>query len=210
MRVSLPLREKIPELFVIRENMELAAEYAARVSGEIPVELDGWEKLMEDYLNSDLAKFHKEFDSVAHDPWTEWHRTYRAFRYEWLPPCVKHVLNNPNPELLKPTQIQLVTRVLMSLGWHPKHIAGYIRSVYESDHGWENMWYKYDAATRANWWVRVYAGMIATGLDEAVDLNCVSHKERGFCVANSCNHNLACFRKSLQKRTHSISLSTIS
>ncbi|MEM2637631.1 MAG: hypothetical protein QXL15_04730 [Candidatus Korarchaeota archaeon] len=195
LRVSLPvIRENPLDLLEAREELTVAAEIAARVSTEIPVEIDGWSKMYEDYLNSELKAFHDEFDSEQHDSWTEWPRTYLAFNYSWLPPCVRHVFANANPELLKPTQIQLITRILLSLGWHPKHIAGLIRAYYETNRGWGNMWYSQDAATRANWWVRVYSGLIVCGLDELVDLNCVSHKERGYCVASCCSYNLMSFQ----------------
>jgi hypothetical protein len=43
-------------------------------------------------------------------------------------------------------------------GWHPRSIAGLIRSKFERDHGWGDYWYRYDAAARADFYVRVLGG----------------------------------------------------
>jgi hypothetical protein len=47
-----------------------------------------------------------------------------------------------------------------------------------------------DAQTRAEFDVRVFAGMVATGLDEAIDFNCRSAQEKGLCPGAVCTHDL--------------------
>jgi len=117
------------------------------------------------------------------------------FNLASLPPCVKYPLENPNDNLLKPTNIQLVTRVLMKLGWHPKHIAGLVRSKFERDYKWGSTWFKYDAQSRGNFYVRQFSGLIIDGLDKEIDLNCVSHKQKGYCVKPvGCPFNLANYK----------------
>ena len=38
--------------------------------------------------------------------------------------------------------------------------------------------------------VRVFAGLLATGVDRAIDFNCRSAQEKGLCPAASCDHDL--------------------
>jgi hypothetical protein len=47
---------------------------------------------------------------------------------------------------------------LWEKGWHPRSIAGLIRSKFERDYGWGAYWYRYDAAARADFYVRVLCG----------------------------------------------------
>ena len=91
-------------------------------------------------------------------------------------------------------------RVLLAVWWHPRHIAGLIRSKFERDFGWGEMWYRYDASTRANFYTRMFAGLITTGQDELVDFNCRSCQEKRYCPAEPCGSNLLDFRASLLVR----------
>jgi hypothetical protein len=119
---------------------------------------------------------------------------------DMLPPCAAHVLREPNDWLLKPSGIQLVTRCLLALGWHPRHIAGLVRSKFANPNfGWHEKWREYDPAVRAEFYVRLFAGQIATGLDTGVDFNCVSQQEKQFCW-NPCGCSLEPFRKELHRR----------
>jgi hypothetical protein len=63
-------------------------------------------------------------------------------------------------------------------------------------HGWGDRWREYDPATRAEFYVRLFAGQIATGLDTGVDFNCVSQQEKQFCW-NPCGCSLEPFREKL-------------
>jgi hypothetical protein len=85
----------------------------------------------------------------------------------------RHALEHPNDELLKPDFVRQVVIALLDRGWHPRHIAGLIRSKYERDYGWLNLWYVYDAGTRADFHVRVLAGMIKMGRDHATSVKSV-------------------------------------
>ena len=99
-------------------------------------------------------------------------------------------MEHPNDHLLKPTNLQTLTRVLLKLNWHPKHIAGLVRSKYERDYGWGDTWYKYDAASRANFYVRIYSDLVLTGVDKEEDLNCLSHYEKEYCWEPNCGFKL--------------------
>lgn len=181
----------LDDLFKMHSNFRMAANYAAQVETKIPECSPGFEKLIKSYKASSLYNFHLAFDQEEQDPPQIWHRTYNAFDHNLLPPCVNHCLKFPNIHLLKPTNIQLLTRVLMNLGWHPKHIAGLIRSKFEGNYGWGRTWMKYDATSRANFYVRLFAGLLATGQDGEKDLNCLSHQEKGYCWQPFCGFNLA-------------------
>jgi hypothetical protein len=56
-----------------------------------------------------------------------------------------------------------LTHVMRAKGWHPRHIAGLVRSKYERDHGWGRQWYVYDAATRSDFYIRLFAGLMERG-----------------------------------------------
>lgn len=186
----------LSELLKIRTSFDTTVEYARSSDTTIPVATAGVERLINSYKRSQLYKFHKYFDSAKHDDHRIWHRTYDRFDTSKLPPCVAHCLNEPNPHILKPTNLQTLTRVLLKLGWHPKHIAGLVRSKLERNYGWGPQWFKYDAATRANFYVRIFAGLVASGVDSEEDLNCFSHAEKGYCWKPNCGFNLANYKLS--------------
>lgn len=92
------------------------------------------------------------------------------------------------------------TRVLPASGWHPRHIAGLIRSKYERDYGWGLKWLVYDACSRVEFYVRLFAGLVAAGRDDLVDMNNQSQKEKGYCFREECGYNLQDWRSSLLAR----------
>jgi len=184
------------ELLPIRSDLRLAAEYAEDCSGLIPDAASGWDNVIRDYLDSPLYSFHREFDAGISRLTPA---SYRAPDLSSLPACAAHPLRNANAGLLNPTSLQTVCRVLMSRGWEPHEIAGMIRSYYESDLGWHVDWQKYHAAARANFWVRIYCGMIVTGLDDLEDFNCLGQAEKGYCPNPWCGFRLRDFRRDLQK-----------
>jgi hypothetical protein len=151
-------------------------------------------------MRSRLAKYHEFFYSSEHDPPEVWPHTYDRTPLEALPPCARRILEEPNEWLLKPAGIQHVVRVLLAVGWHPRHIAGLIRSKYERDFGWGRLWYTYDAATRADFYVRLFSGLCSVGPDTLVDLNCRSTQEKGYCPAGFCDENLEHFRNQLLRK----------
>jgi hypothetical protein len=61
-----------------------------------------------------------------------------------------------------------------------------VQTAYEADHGWGDRWTRLDARTRAEFDVRVFAGLVLTGLDRMVDYNCVSAQEKGVCPGTGC------------------------
>ena len=185
------------------QSADLVAELARRAGTKMPDRSDEMENLLSDYEHSDVRKFHDWFYSQEHDPPQIWHRTYDLAPLERLPECVRFILEHPNDLLLKPACIELTLRTMLSLGWHPRHIAGLIRSRYERDYGWGVYWYTYDASSRADFYTRIFSGLFATGQDDLVDYNCISSKEKGICFFPDHGCNLEIFRKSLiERRKH--------
>lgn len=176
-------------LFVMRD-VGAVTNLARLASVRIPEQTEETANLVADYRGSQLARFHDHFYFAAHDPPEAWTATYDRTPLAPLPRCARQILTAPNELLLKPAAIQLVVRVLMSLGWHPRHIAGLIRSKYERDYGWGEQWYHYDAASRADFYTRIFAGLIATGRDDLVDFNCRSTQEKGYCSKSQCDGGL--------------------
>lgn len=172
-------------LLAMRDSDEVRA-LARRASVEIPDQSAGTHRLLTAYLESPLSKYHDEFYSVEHEPPLRWGETYDRLPLDVLPVCVSRILRDPNDLLLKPAGIQHVVRTLLAVGWHPRHIAGLIRSKYERDFGWGAMWFVYDAAMRAEFYTRLFSGLIAMRLDELVDYNCRSTQEKGYCCSTYC------------------------
>lgn len=201
--VTIPLEGvSLREGLKIRRNLEAVKELAPGVSTTIPEASRGMEAVIQKYRNAPLARFHAWFHSRDHEAESAWPATYDQTPHAMLPPCAAHILDHPNDLLLRPACVERVVRVLLSLGWHPRHIAGYVRSKYQHDHGWGDQWIHYDPATRADFYARVFTGLFVTGADDLVDFNCQSAREEGLCFIENCRENLAPFRTSLFNRKH--------
>jgi hypothetical protein len=142
-----------------------AAEWASHVSCLIPDGSDGTARLTAEYLRSEVRRFHDEYYSVEPEPTEKWPLTYDRISADGLPPMARYALENPNDALLKPECVRQLAAALLERSWHPRHIAGLIQSKYERDYGWLNLWYVYDAQTRADFHTRVLTGMIKMGKD---------------------------------------------
>jgi hypothetical protein len=156
---------------------------------------DGIDDVLTVYQRSPLAAFHRDFYAERQRPACLDSAALPAD----LPPCVSVPLAQPNDLLLKPGQLQHLVRVLMARGQGAAAIAGIVQSAYEADHGWGDRWSRMDPRTRAEFDVRVFAGMIATGADTLVDFNCVSAQEKGLCPGAQCTFDLRRDRDRLQR-----------
>ena len=188
-------------IFITRYH-QLTAELAADANTTIPDATRGTEKMLDDYKRSKLAKFHEWFYSQEQHPAGLWPKTYDQTPLEMLPACARVALEQPNDLLLQPAFIRRLVRVLLALGWHPRHIAGLICSKYRRDYNW-TQFFNVDPATRADFYTRVFAGLFAAGTDDLVDFNCVSAQEQGTCTFSRCGFNLLNFKASaLERRAH--------
>ncbi len=193
---------EVNEALPIMRSGELAARLAATAETGIPDASREMERLIDDYQDSSLGKFHTDFYSQEHEPPERWPETYDRVPLEAWPDCGRFMIEQPNDLLLRPACIRCVVRILLALGWHPRHIAGFIRSKYERDFGW-TQFTDCDPAARADFYVRVFAGLFVTGRDDLVDFNCTSAQEQGICFLTDCHDNLLRFKEAaLFRRGH--------
>lgn len=199
--VAVPLFEmSVQEGIEVMRNLEYAAEIASRAPSQMPDQTIQMLELINAYEHSDVADYHKWFYSEEHEPVERWSHTYDCISFDNMPPCSQYIMQNPNDFLLKPAGIRQVVRVLLATGWHPRQIAGLIRSKYERDYGWGREWYYYDASTRADFYTRVFAGLIILGVDDLQTFDCIPVSESQYCKNKKLNCNLDDFKKSLLER----------
>ena len=183
-------------------NFAAAQELAQHSITKIPDAGESMQKLIGDYERSSVAKSHEWFYSQEPHPPEQWAETYDQMPLEILPACARVILEQPNDLLLRPASIRRLVRVLLALGWHPRHVAGLITSKYMRPFGW-TQFEGCDPATRADFYARVFAGLFATGRDDLVDFNCVSAQEQKTCPLSNCGFNLQQFQQSaLDRRAH--------
>ena len=201
--VVVPLQKISWREGILRMRDFAAAQELARHSAtKIPDAGESMQKLISDYERSDVAKFHDWFYSQEPHPRDHWSDTYDQLPLELLPACARISLERPNDSLLRPASIRQLVRVMLALGWHPRHIAGLITSKYARPFGW-TQFKGCDPATRADFYTRVFAGLFATGRDDLMDFNCVSAQEQKTCPFSNCGFNLLDFQKSaLDRRAH--------
>ena len=196
-----PLYEmNINEALRVMRDPNAVIALASYAPAKIPECSDGTENLLNSYLSSELAQFHCDFYADESDPPERWPETYDRIDMSQLPPCIQVPLQNPNDVLLHPSSMRRVVLTLLSLGWHPRHVAGLIQSRFQHDFGWGDYWDKYDPATRAEFFTRVFSGLVVAGYDDLVDFNCCSTQEQKICFQPNCHENLERFRESLLNR----------
>ena len=181
---------------VLSDGRGLAAGVRASrtMSASLPDVAQGVERLRRHYEQSPLAAFHRTFYRMPVAPIA---RTTDV-RLVGAPGCVTACLERPNDLLLNPGHIQHLVRGLMARRWDPRDIATLVRAKYQEDHGWGDRWSRMDPRTRADFDVRVFAGMVATGLDPLVDFNCVSAQEKDLCPRTTCRFDLRLDRERLE------------
>jgi len=187
----------------VMRDPELTSALARRTSAWIPDQTGGTGKLLSRYQKSSLARFHDWFYSQEQEKPGDWPETYDQMPMDVLTACSRAVLEHPNDLLLRPSGMRLVTRSLLALGWHPRHIAGLICSKFQRDHGWGDQWSGYDPAMRAEFYTRLFAGLFVVGRDDLIDFNCRSTKEAGNCPVAGFPCNLEPLRQSaILRRSH--------
>ncbi len=207
------IRDRIPLIIVapvtgpdyvsmVRTSQSLSQmqQVARETSTDIPDMSGATELIARSYENSALRRFHDYFYAEQHEPREEWPATYDRTPLDFLPRCVRSILEEPNERLLVPRAIRLLTAVLLATNWHPRHIAGLIRSKYERDYGWLNEWFVYDAGTRADFYTRVFAGLIELKQDTLEDMNCQALKRSGLCMQPKAHCRTDLFLDALSQR----------
>jgi len=204
--------EELPTMFVVplygqswREglrvmrNPALATELAQKSSIKIPDGTKSLRRLINDYETSKMGQFHRWFYSEEQYQPVQWEETYDRVSMDLLPACARMTLEQPNDLLLRPGHIRRLVRVMLALGWHPRHIAGLIHSKYARPFGW-TQFDGYHRGMRADFYTRIFAGAFVAGYDDLIDFNCVSAQEQRTCTFSNCGFNLLDFRKSALER----------
>jgi len=179
----------VTEALKLMRDPEAVAELAERAAAFVP-----------DGSATQMPYTMKSIFPSEPDPPESWPQTYDRIDLEQLLPCARFILEHPNDLLLRPSGMRRIFAVSLSLGWHPRHIAGLIQSKFERDYGWGEIWEGYDPATRAEFYTRVFAGLMLARYDDLVDFNCHSAREQCTCYVADCPNNLLPFRQSLLDR----------
>jgi hypothetical protein len=183
--------ESLVHLLAHERDLAHAVRAARSRSAAIPDVTEGVARLASEYGQSALARFHQRFYAeIAGGDADDGERAFQSLPFHRLPPCVVRPLVAPNDLLLQPAVVQHVTRALMADGMPASAVAGVVRSRYSADFNWGARWQRMDPTSRAEFDVRVFAGMMATGLDRGVDFNCRSAQEKGLCPGGHCPHDL--------------------
>ncbi len=189
--IAVPRRsEALAHLLSHGRDFHHAARAARARSTSLPEVSEGVHRLMEGYERSRLAAFHRVFYAQPPRGEAELDAVFRSLPLSSLPSCVVRPLVAPNDLLLQPAVIQHVTRALLAERIPARDIAAVVQARYAADFGWDGRWSRFDARTRAEFDVRVFAGMAATGLDRGIDFNCRSAQEKGLCPGGYCEHDL--------------------
>jgi len=165
-------------------SLEAGLRAARRGRATLPDGSVAFERVLAHYQTSPLAAFHQRF-------YDERRQASAAATPHDLPPCAMASLQQPNDLLLRPEHLQHLVRTLLARGWSAAQVASLVESTYRTDHQWGDRWQRrMDPQTRAEFDVRVFAGMIATGTDRLIDFNCVSAQEKGLCPLTGCTYDL--------------------
>jgi len=167
-----------------------ALRLARRARTRIPDQTPGMKRLFKHYQDSFLARLHVWYDSGAGIAPVETPR---------LPACVEGLLA-PEGRLLCPAGLQLVTRTLLALGWAPQHItqlAAARIALLAIPHHHPPL---FDPTLRADFYVRLFAGLVLSGVDDLEDLTCQANQRKGYCVGSGCRGCLEELARTLKQR----------
>lgn len=184
----------------VMSDIEMVSLLAQRASAQIPDQSAAMDSLIDTYLASPLGRFHQFYYSQEQHPPETWPENYDRTPLDVMPACARFLIEHPNDLLLRPAGIERLVRVMLSLGWHPRHIAGLIRSRFERDFNWGAQWDGYVPALRADFYTRVFSGLVATGQDDLKDFDCATARDAKMCFVPDCRDNLDRFRNSLTER----------
>lgn len=190
-------RESLPELVSGQRGLRHAARSARQRPAIIPVVSAGVQRVLDAYESSHLADFHRRFYGTPVGQCGPFEALAGSRQWRSLPDCVIGPLLEPNDRLLQPAVIQHITRALMAEGLPPRAIADIVQSRYDADFNWGDRWGSLDARTRAEFDVRVFAGLLVTGLDRGLDFNCRSAQEKDMCPGTPCRSDLRTNRQRL-------------
>lgn len=182
-----PADADVGGLLAIRTDLQAVGVYARQASARIP-DLPEGASLVEDYRSSELAAFHFEMDLAPQA--SEWAGSGAGlFDPESAPPCANTVLRYPSPRLLQPRHLRTVALAMWSVGWHPRSVAALVRARFEEPHEWGTYWRRHDPTQTAEYYVRLFCGSAAAGLDDG-RFTCETQATLGLCPPSGCGYML--------------------
>jgi hypothetical protein len=193
-------RRSLLGALALRASLPAAARLAARCRARVPIVSRGIARLLDEYEASPLAAVHRAFHAAPTPSPDAFPPDRIDSLVAGLPPCAAEVVRYPNDLLLRPAELQHLTRMLLARGWAPREVAALVHARYRHEAGWGTRWTRLDPATRAEFDVRVFASMLAVGLDAGVDFNCTSTQEKGLCPPTRCDHDLRRDHRELLRR----------
>ncbi|HET8644931.1 MAG TPA: hypothetical protein VFO85_05550, partial [Vicinamibacteria bacterium] len=183
-------KEPLGALLRARLGAERAQALAETADARVPAAAGGAE-CVQAYRAAPLARFHHAFDEACESDPRAGPRAYEALDLGNLPACAVLPLRAPNPALLRAGGLRSVALALWARGWHPRAIAALVRSRYARPFAWGSYWHRYDAESRARFYVRLCCGALAAGAEDAGAFTCDTQRARGLCVAADCGFDLA-------------------
>jgi hypothetical protein len=190
---------KMAAAVALMQDVEQVIDLAGRVSVRIPDHSEAMEALVAAYVRSDLKRFHDRYYAETPEAPAGGPQTCDRFDPGGLPPCIGRLFDSEL--LLKAAALQLVVRTLLASDWHPRRIAGLIRSRYERyRQSWPEHWQFFNPAIRADFYGRLFAGLLATGLDDLADFTCRATRDKGYCTDPAGGCDLERFRRILLEK----------
>jgi hypothetical protein len=137
--------------------------------------------LLEAYRRGPLGSFHRAFYAGPRLSRAEWPFTYDRITDDELPACVRAPLEHPNPLLLRPVFLRSMAPPCGAWAGIPFDAA--IASFREGS--WPTF-ERYDAQSRAEFYVRLFCGAWAVGLDGPASFTCATQEAQGVCAGQRC------------------------
>ncbi len=178
----------LSEVLELRNDFDRAAAYAAEITTNIPVVNGNISDIIRDFKQSELFAFQQRLAESRED-------RHPPFDAGDLPLCIGRIIEDPVPYLRHGMHVRTLVRFFTRQGWSLGQVADLVRSKYEDRTlQWGHNWQKYDPRLHAFTMVRVYGGLMATGLDDLSDFNCAAYARRGICFQENCGQRLESFR----------------
>ena len=152
----------------------------------IPQAGAGLRRAIRTYADSPLAQAHREFYAVPALDSLDFRRAFHAFDATAIPPCVAESLDLPAPHGPESVRLQHAVRYFLLEGWHPRTVAGLLQVRRSAHAGQVSKELAGDTRTGVEHGVRVFAGLLATGLDDGTGFECASARDRGLCPSHAC------------------------
>ena len=176
--------EALPDLLAGRGDLRRAEALARSLSARIPTVLDA-PRLVADYEQSALGRFHAELDKELQSPGD----AAAGMEDLDLPPCVAVPL--AHPDLLREARhLRTVSLGLRSLGLSPGAIIRLVRARTDDGREWADLrGRRADPAGRAEFYVGLFCGAAMAGLEDGA-FECRLQRQEGLCPGSDCGQDL--------------------